>query len=292
MIEGSRGHTTKERSLEATPGSGADDEDISAGPVDDFKEAGEWRAGGDLGPDGPPRTAKPRSGRVDLAAGLAHQRAVGFSQLPEDDRPHRSHQQPRAGGHDRFHDAHDGDLEAIVRKKGHEVHGLLSSWGAVDADNDSADLAHGPTDNQHGAARLLDDLARYAAHEQASEHAVPAPTDDDHVRAKPARLSKNGLDRVSLGRHHLDLRPATREQPPRPSRGALKSLPERSPDVLSTDPLKRGHHHTAHTTCARPRECACGRYRRLCRGRSIDGDQHTECRSLPREFSPHATSPI
>src|SRR5215468_1119225 len=32
MIEGSRGHTTKERSLEATPGSGADDEDIGAGP--------------------------------------------------------------------------------------------------------------------------------------------------------------------------------------------------------------------------------------------------------------------
>ena len=74
--------------------------------------------------------------------------------------------------------------------------GALCGLRSVDTDDDRA-YALRPPDDEHRALGATDDASGDAAHEQATNGAMPAPADHDHIGLKTFGFAENSLNRGS-----------------------------------------------------------------------------------------------
>ena len=105
--------------------------------------------------------------------------------------------------------------------------GALCGLRSVDTDDDRA-YALRPPDHEYRALGATDDASGDAAHEQATNGAMPAPADHDHIGLKTFGFAENSLNWGLVQDFNFDVGPAARECPPCALRRLLGAAIERA----------------------------------------------------------------
>ena len=141
---------------------------------------------------------------------------------------------PREGGPQQLHSPHK--RHAAARRRYQPADKAKARFAPSDPSTPTTTCPYmlRPPDDEVRALGAADDASRDAAHQQATNGAMPAPADHDHIGLKAFGFAENCLNRGLVQDFSFDVGPAAREGAPCTLRRLLGSLIERAQQNRST----------------------------------------------------------
>ncbi len=255
-------YASEQEALDATRASCADAEQIRLRRFHDLEQSSQRYVQADLCAHSPPRLLQRRRNCSKLPLPLANSRRVDLRGFASKHRSHRAREQPGRRDGDGLDDVGQNDAGASAWLQARQkCCGLPSIGRPVHTDNDSPDVTSTP-DDEDRTEGMPDHPARDAAHQQTSHRPVAAPAEHNDLRSESSCLSDDCLDRQSVDRRRVGVRPCPAQAATCAGGHALEMSTQRTDHrpPLSA-PARAARNHRADSRVRRPGKGACHRDR-------------------------------